>query len=589
MVLLLAAGAWAAAPESTKGAVFPWDLQSYSDGQADNILSVLIGRVRQEPFNLVATLIFFAAIVHTFLTGRFMAIAHRWTHGHEQRIRSGSAPPGSVHHGAELFHFLGEVEAVFGIWAVALFGAIVVFFDARTAGDYIVHRVNFTEAIFVVVIMTLAATRPILQLSETIMRKVAGVLGGSLSAWWWSVLTLGPILGSLITEPAAMTISALLLSDKFYEMSPSGKFRYATLGLLFVNISVGGTLTSFAAPPVLMVAAPWKWDTVFMMTHFGWKAVLGILSANLIYYLAFRSELNRMQAAFALRSLKDDIHRNFITREGLETQLDRHIDEMGDRIDIVNTLDDRLKEFDERLKARLQKQVLEELEEKGISRDLAGQAFQERYEELRLRRMRRAVPALLPEEQRPPFFDPDWDRRDDPVPVWVTVVHILFMGWTIANAHYPALFVPGLLFFLGFAQVTAPYQNRINLKPPLLVGFFLGGLVIHGGVQAWWIAPILSSLSEIPLMLGATILTAFNDNAAITFLSTLVPGFTDGLKYAVVAGAVAGGGLTVIANAPNPAGLSLLKQHFNDEVSPASLFLAAVVPTIVVWTAFWIL
>ena len=589
LVLLLAAGAWAAAPESTKGAVFPWDLQSYSDGQADNILSVLIGRVRQEPFNLVATLIFFAAIVHTFLTGRFMAIAHRWTHDHEQRIRSGSAPPGSVHHGAELFHFLGEVEAVFGIWAVALFGAIVVFFDARTAGDYIVHRVNFTEAIFVVVIMTLAATRPILQLSETIMRKVAGVLGGSLSAWWWSVLTLGPILGSLITEPAAMTISALLLSDKFYEMSPSGKFRYATLGLLFVNISVGGTLTSFAAPPVLMVAAPWKWDTVFMMTHFGWKALLGILSANLIYYLAFRSELNRMQAAFALRSLKDDIHRNFITREGLETQLDRHIDEMGDRIDIVNTLDDRLKEFDERLKARLQKQVLEELEEKGISRDLAGQAFQERYEELRLRRMRRAVPALLPEEQRPPFFDPDWDRRDDSVPVWVTVVHILFMGWTIANAHYPALFVPGLLFFLGFAQVTAPYQNRINLKPPLLVGFFLGGLVIHGGVQAWWIAPILSSLSEIPLMLGATILTAFNDNAAITFLSTLVPGFTDGLKYAVVAGAVAGGGLTVIANAPNPAGLSLLKQHFNDEVSPASLFLAAVVPTIVVWTAFWIL
>ncbi|MGA9478031.1 MAG: putative Na+/H+ antiporter [Desulfobacterales bacterium] len=589
MVLLLAAGAWAAAPESTKGAVFPWDLKSYSAGQADNILSVLIGRVRQEPFNLVATLIFFAAIVHTFLTGRFMAIAHRWTHGHEQRIRSGSAPPGSVHHGAELFHFLGEVEAVFGIWAIALFGAIVVFFDARTASDYIVHRVNFTEAIFVVVIMTLAATRPILQLSETIMRKVAGVLGGSLSAWWWSVLTLGPILGSLITEPAAMTISALLLSDKFYEMSPSSKFRYATLGLLFVNISVGGTLTSFAAPPVLMVAAPWKWDTVFMMTHFGWKAVLGILSANLIYYLAFRSELNRMQAAFTLRSLKDDIHRNFITREGLETQLDRHIDEMGDRIEIVNAFDDRLKEFDERLKARLQKQVLEELEEKGISRDLAGQAFQERYEELRLRRMRRAVPALLPEEQRPPFFDPDWDRRDDPVPVWVTVVHILFMGWTIANAHYPALFVPGLLFFLGFAQVTAPYQNRINLKPPLLVGFFLGGLVIHGGVQAWWIAPILSSLSEIPLMLGATILTAFNDNAAITFLSTLVPGFTDGLKYAVVAGAVAGGGLTVIANAPNPAGLSLLKQHFNDEVSPASLFLAAVVPTIVVWTAFWIL
>jgi Putative Na+/H+ antiporter len=589
LVLLLAVSVRAAAPESTNGVDFPWDLQSYSDGQGDGILSILIGRVRQEPFNLAATLIFFAAIVHTFLTGRFMAIAHRWTHDHEQRIRGGSAPSGSVHHGAELFHFLGEVEAVFGIWAVALFGAIVIFFDAHTAIDYIVYRVNFTEAIFVVVIMTLAATRPILQLSESIMRKVAGLLGGSLSAWWWSVLTLGPILGSLITEPAAMTISALLLSDKFYEMNPSRKFRYATLGLLFVNISVGGTLTSFAAPPVLMVAAPWKWDTVFMMTHFGWKAVLGILFANLSYYLAFRSELKRMQTVFALRSLKDDIQRSFITREGLEMQFDRHIDEMVDRADFIDAFENRLKELDERLKVRLQKQVLEELEEKGISHDLARQAFQERYEELRLRRMRRALPVLLPEEQQPPFFDPDWDHRDDPVPVWVTVFHILFMGWTIANAHYPALFVPGLLFFLGFAQVTAQYQNRINLKPALLVGFFLGGLVIHGGVQAWWIAPILSSLSEVPLMLGATILTAFNDNAAITFLSTLVPGFTDGLKYAVVAGAVAGGGLTVIANAPNPAGLSMLKKHFNDEVSPASLFLAAAMPTVVVWTAFWIL
>ncbi|MFY9708328.1 MAG: putative Na+/H+ antiporter [Desulfobacterales bacterium] len=568
---------------------FPRDLQSYSDSQDAGILSVLIGRARQEPFNAVATLIFFAAIVHTFLTGRFMIIAHRWSHDHEESIRSGSAPPGSVHHAAELFHFLGEVEVVFGIWAVVLLGAIVVFFDARTAGDYIVHRVNFTEAIFVVVIMTLAATRPILQLSEAIMRKVAGLLGGSLNAWWWSILTLGPILGSLITEPAAMTISALLLSNKFYEINPSKTFRYATLGLLFVNISIGGTLTSFAAPPVLMVAAPWKWDTVFMLSNFGWKAVLGILFANLVYYLAFRSELNRMQETFALRSLKDDIQRIFITREGLEMQFDRYIDETGARRDFVDAFDDRLQKIGGNLKDRLQKQVIEELEGKGVDRDLARQAFQERYEELRLRRMRRALPILLPEEQRPPFFDPDWDHRDDPVPVWVTAVHILFMGWTIANAHYPALFVPGLLFFLGFAQVTAPYQNRINLKPALLVGFFIGGLVVHGGVQGWWIEPVLSSLSEIPLMIEATILTAFNDNAAITFLSTLVPGFTDGLKYAVVAGAVAGGGLTVIANAPNPAGLSLLKKHFDEEVSPASLFLAAIVPTVIVWVAFWIL
>ena len=181
--------------------------------------------------------------------------------------------------------------------------------------------------------------------------------------------------------------------------------------------------------------------------------------------------------------------------------------------------------------------------------------------------MRRALPGLLPPEERPPFMDPDWDHRDDPVPLWVTLVHIAFMGWTIINAHYPPFFIPGLLFFLGFAQVTAPYQNQLNLKPALLVGFFLGGLVIHGGLQGWWIEPVLGNLTEIPLMLGATILTAFNDNAAITFLSTLVPNFSDGMKYAVVAGAVAGGGLTIIANAPNPAGLSILKSFFDEEVS----------------------
>jgi hypothetical protein len=201
--------------------------------------------------------------------------------------------------------------------------------------------------------------------------------------------------------------------------------------------------------------------------------------------------------------------------------------------------------------------------------------------------MRRSLPGLLPPEDRPPFMDPDWDQRDDPVPLWVTLVHIAFMGWTIVNSHYPPLFIPGLLFFLGFAQVTAPYQNRFNLKPALLVGFFLGGLVIHGGLQGWWIEPVLSNLTEIPLMLGAAILTAFNDNAAITFLSTLVPDFSDGMKYSVVAGAVAGGGLTIIANAPNPAGLSILKSFFDEEVSPGGILLAAALPTAILWLTFF--
>jgi hypothetical protein len=253
-------------------------------------------------------------------------------------------------------------------------------------------------------------------------------------------------------------------------------------------------------------------------------------------------------------------------------------------------IDQRLKELigkiKNRLADRLRDRHLSSIVKEGLDQSMVREAFEQRFEEIRLREMRKSLPGLLPENERPQFRDPEWDSRDDPVPVWVTLVHVFFMIWTIVNAHYPTLFIPGLLFFLGFAQVTAPFQNRIDLKPALLVGFFLGGLVIHGGVQGWWIAPVLGSLAEIPLMLGATLLTAFNDNAAITFLSTLVPNFTDPLKYAVVAGAVAGGGLTVIANAPNPAGLSILKRYFGNEVSPAGIVKFALLPTIVMLCLF---
>jgi Na+/H+ antiporter NhaD/arsenite permease-like protein len=119
-----------------------------------------------------------------------------------------------------------------------------------------------------------------------------------------------------------------------------------------------------------------------------------------------------------------------------------------------------------------------------------------------------------------------------------------------------------------------------------MVGFFLASLVIHGGLQGWWIAPVLSAFSQIPLMIVTIVLTSFNDNAAITYLSTLVPGITAELKYAVVSGAVVGGGLTVIANAPNPAGQSILKKHFTHGVSPLRLLKAALIPTLVMWLFF---
>ena len=176
-----------------------------------------------------------------------------------------------------------------------------------------------------------------------------------------------------------------------------------------------------------------------------------------------------------------------------------------------------------------------------------------------------------------------------PAPPWVTLVHLAFIGWTVLTSHYPALFIGGFLFFLGFARATRVYQERLQLRTPLLVGFFLGGLVIHGGLQGWWIQPFLGSLTEQPLFFGSTVLTAFNDNALITYLATLVPSLDEPLKVAIVEGAVVGGGLTVIANAPNPAGQALLRPFFRDGISPLWLATGALVPTAVAALCFRLL
>ncbi len=592
IVLIGGAAAIAADKPAADTEAFPRSLDSYHDSDVKSITAILTNRIKQEPFNLIATLIFFCAIIHTFLTSKFTAVSHKWEQEHEEKIKKGLADRHSVHHGAELFHFLGEVEAVFGIWVIALVGAIYAFYDWKTVVNYISYRVNFTEAMFVVVIMTLASTRPILKLTERIMWKIADLLGGTLTAWWFTILTIGPLLGSLITEPAAMTISALLLGHKLYDLEPSEKFKYATIGLLFVNISVGGTLTHFAAPPVLMVAGPWNWDMAHMMVTFGWKALLGIIISNGVYYGIFRGELARLQSNYLQRSLTEEIRLKYLNRRELDAEfaeIASAVDgEIGFRQVCEQQIEKAMPQIKQRLADRLSEKYLSAFTREGVDQNLVKDAFDKRFEEVKLSRMREFLPGLLPENERSQFYDPQWDERDDPVPAWVTIFHVAFMAWTIVNAHHPELFIPGLLFFLGFSQVTSPFQNRIDLKPPLLVGFFLGGLVIHGGVQGWWIAPVLGNLTDIPLMLVATVLTAFNDNAAITYLSTLVPGFTDSLKYAVVAGAVTGGGLTVIANAPNPAGQSILKKYFANGISPAGLLKAAILPTVIVWLCYLI-
>ena len=472
-------------------AVLPPLLSSYPPSADHSLLQLLAARARFEPFNVVATAIFFLAILHTFAAGKFTGLAHRLQHRHEAEVRrSGGLQTPSVV--AELLHFLGEVEVIFGLWAVALGIAMAAYAGREVAIHYLNNTVNYTEPLFVIVVMALASTRPIVGFAESAVRRLADAGGGAPVAWWFVILTVGPLLGSLITEPAAMTICALLLARQFFDLGPSPRLKYATLGLLFVNVSIGGTLTHFAAPPVLMVARPWGWDTPFMLANFGWKAAVAVGLSTAIYFGLFRREF----AALALRP-----------------------------------------------------------------------------------------PAL--DVEKP---DDDADGRPlRPVPGWLVGAHMAFMAWTVVNAHYPALFLAGFLFFLGFAKATAPYQSRMELRTPLLVGFFLAGLVIHGGLQGWWIGPVLGGLAESPLFLGATALTAFNDNALITYLATLVPNLGDGLKAAVVEGAVVGGGLTVIANAPNPAGQALLGRFFDGAISPLGLLLGAAIPTAIAAAAFRLL
>jgi hypothetical protein len=419
---------------------------------------------------LVATVLFALAIIHTFLVKKFEHIAHKYPKG---------SPKG------EFFHFLGEVEVVFGMWAAAF----IVFFMCKIgAHDAIAHledssKINFTEPAFVFVIMAMAGTRPVIKMSEALIVAFAKFLPfkGKMG-FYVATLILGPLLGSFITEPAAMTVTAIILLKNFYLVEgTSQKFKYATLGLLFVNISIGGTLTHFAAPPVLMVAGKWGWGIDFMFTHFGYKAAISVVVGTLIIAMRFKNEL------------------------------------VGD-FELAGADDGKLK--------------------------------------------------------------PTW---------WINLIHIIFLIIVVVSAHHMVIFLGALLFFLGFTTVTQEYQDKIKLKESLLVGFFLGGLVILGSFQKWWLQPILTSLDVMPLYIGSTALTGITDNAALTYLGSLVE-LSAEAKYYLVAGAVTGGGLTVIANAPNPAGFGILKDSFGKEgISPLGLLKSALIPTVLALIFFRLL
>ena len=413
---------------------------------------------------IVAAVLFALALVHTFSTKLFERLAH-------QR---------PAHAG--FFHLLGEVEVVFGFWAMVLVVVIAALDGGRQAIAYVDSR-NFTEPMFVFAIMVVAGSRAVLQMAGSLVLAASRLVAlPGLMGFQVVTLSLVPLLGSLITEPAAMTLAALMLRERLYGLpGVSKRLKYATLGVLFVNVSIGGTLTPFAAPPVLMVAATWQWDLAFMFTHFGWKAALAVLVNAVAVTLLFGRELRRLPAQPA----------------------------------------------------------------------------------------RAAVP---------------------PLPAGVVLVHLVFLGGIVVFAHHPPLFLGLLLFFMGFATAYPQFQDRLILREGLLVAFFLAGLVVLGGQQQWWLEPLLRGMSADTVFFGATALTAITDNAALTYLGSLVPGLSDEFKVALVAGAVTGGGLTVIANAPNPAGFAILRCHFEDHtVHPLGLLLAALPPTLTAVLAFRLL
>ena len=411
---------------------------------------------------IAAAVIFALALIHTFAVARIDTLGHRFPR----------------HSG--VFHFLAEVEVVFGFWALALCLAMWMFVGSEATIDYLEHR-EFTEALFVFVIMVIAASRPILVLVTNAVMGLSRFLPvrTEVAVVWFSLSAI-PLLGSLVTEPAAMTLAALLLRDRLFAAQVSERVKYFGLALLFVNVSIGGVLTAYAAPPVLMVASTWGWNTAFMAATFGWKAVLAVF-INATVFVALTAK---------------------------------------------------------------------------------------------------SMPTL-----------PSSDCADpsplEHVPVGVTLVHLGFLALVVINSHHAVVFIGAFLFFLGYTHAYERHQSPLMLRESLLVAFFLGGLVVLGGLQQWWLQPLVGSMDALALYFGATGLTAVMDNAAITYLGSLIPGLSDSAKYLLVAGAVTGGGLTVIANAPNPAGLAILGPRFaGGAVSPLRLLGAALLPTIAAGMAF---
>ena len=322
----------------------------------------------------LATIVFAIALLHTFAARQIDHLGHRFPRH------------------AGTFHLLGEVEVVFGFWAIVLVLLMAVLADGNTALTYAESR-DYTEPLFVFVVMVIAGSRPIVEAVFTLVRRLAAWLPGQGdAAIAWLGLAVVPLAGSLVTEPAAMTIAALLLGPVVFRPGLPEWTKYLALGTLFVNVSIGGTLTAYAAPPVLMVASTWQWDSAYLFTHFGWKAAVAVVLSATATTLLLRRHLT--PAAPTEASAGDDAR---------------------------------------------------------------------------------------------------------PVPWLVTAIHVALLAAVVVLAHHPVAFVGLFLLFLGFTRAYERHQNPLLIKEALLVAFFLAGLVVLGGMQRWWLQPVVASLEPLAL------------------------------------------------------------------------------------------
>lgn len=415
----------------------------------------------------LATFLFALALIHSFCVPVFARWSHRYAKG---SIREA------------FFHLLSEVEIVFGFWAF-IFLALWSILQGLDEPLHYVNGLNMTEPLFIFAIMILASSRPLVVLAKTALLSMSEVFNRITKlninlVQFFILMSLGPLLGSFITEPAAITLVSLLL----YRMlrAADEKLLYGTLALLFVNVSVGGGLTHFAAPPILIVAQTWNWGLKDVFVNLGEAVILAVFLNTTLFTFLFKNKI--------------------------KTQMDP-----------------------------------------------------------------------VKEDQ-------------NPMPLWIIGCHLFFLVMLVVTAHYAKVFMGLFLVFVGFTTVTKNYQDGLKFREGLLVGFFLAGLIVFGSFQTWWLEPILSSIGQKTMYFVATGLTGITDNAALTYLGSQVPTLTEGMKWALVSGAISGGGLSILANAPNPAGFAILGSKFSGNTLHAGkLLIAALGPTMVVIIAFMLL